>query len=907
MNVVPTSTTTYTIIELTDANCTSNTPISSVVTVNEIPVVQMAANVGVCLGDQVTVTPLSVSGGTPAYEYSWNGGAFSADDTYIINSLTADTDVSLQVRDANACQSAVYDEHIIAEPLPQVNFVGTTSICQGESTSLTITPGTASYEWSNGLGTSQTVTVTPASTETYYVTATSNGCTNVGSVVVIVNDPPELEITASATEINCYTPYITLAATGLSASYVWSNGIYSETNSVYVPGTYSVVATDLSGCTSSASITLTEDVALPPAAITNNTGSTSLNCNYQVISLSASGGVLYQWSNGIYDADAIFNAAGTYTVTVTGVNGCTASADITITRPDDLTILVDYDDILCHDGTTAVVISANGGTAPYTGTGTFAGVSSGVHTYTITDSDGCSATQLVSIANPQQLVPSVTSTPILCNGETSTVTISASGGNAPYQGIGTQVTYSGTYTYTVYDANGCASSVDYTVTQPDALNVIEGIVAAPCFGSNATASLTVEGGTLPYLITWQDGSTAMSNSNIMPDVTFTYYVVDANGCRVNGSIVASQPEIMQIQLTPTDVSCFGSSDGAITASVTGGTMPYTYQWNASYQGTSLVNLNPFDYTLTVTDSNGCTSSASATVGEPMPLGINLSPTDVQCGNILGSIDANVTGGNPEYLYSWSNGYVTTSSRASALNVGNYTLTVSDARGCTATAATSINLSGHIDAQAVVVSAPRCQGEMNGVVQAVSNMGTAPFLYMWNNGASTQSIMGLGEGFYSVSMTDVWGCSGSATVEVVAPASLSATIVATDARCFNTNDGKVNVTVIGGTVPYTFEWSSPNVSGSSSESVPLGVYTLTVTDFNGCELVENVEIKAPEEIKIDMDIVGISCFGRNDGRVAVSVSGGVSPFHTFLSNGFVQESDKDEFIHLPEGAYEITVT
>ncbi|MBL0155026.1 MAG: hypothetical protein IPP93_16725, partial [Chitinophagaceae bacterium] len=298
--------------------------------------------------------------------------------------------------------------------------------------------------------------------------------------------------------MDCNHPAISLTAAG-GVSYVWNNGL-GNTASVNItsPGVYSVLVTDANGCSATAQISITQNLTTPGATIINQTGSTQLNCNTTSIHLTATGNGSYSWDGGLGNqADVYLTTPGTYTLTVTGVNGCTSVASVTITQSTVLTAGSTATDILCHGGNATVTVTANGGTAPFIGTGTF-NVTAGTHTYNITDANGCTASTAITVSEPDALTAASSATAIACHGGNATVTVSASGGTAPYTGTGIFNEAAGTYTYNVTDANGCTTSTSITVTEQDALQATSSATAIACHGGNATVTVSASGGTGPY-------------------------------------------------------------------------------------------------------------------------------------------------------------------------------------------------------------------------------------------------------------------------------------------------------------------------------------------------------------------------------------------------------------------------
>ncbi|MFZ7144954.1 MAG: T9SS type A sorting domain-containing protein, partial [Bacteroidota bacterium] len=471
----------------------------------------------------------------------------------------------------------------ITEPAALVASSSATAIlCNGGSSTVTVsaTGGTAPY--------SGTGTFTEAAGTYSYTVTDANGCTSTTSITI--SEPAALVASSSATAILCNggSSTVTVSATGGTAPYS-GTGTFTES-----AGTYSYTVTDVNGCTSTTSITISE-----PAALVASSSATAILCNggSSTVTVSATGGTAPYSGTGTFT-----ESAGTYSYTVTDVNGCTSTTSITITEPAALVASSSATAILCNGGSSTVTVSATGGTAPYSGTGTFT-EAAGTYSYTVTDANGCTSTTSVTITEPTALVASSTATAILCNGGTSLVTVTATGGVGPYLGLDTYEVLAGTYVYTVTDANGCSTTTTITVTQPGAL--VPSYSAAPinCYGASTMVTISATGGTSPY--------TGVGTVNQFAG-TMNYTVTDFNGCSANLIVTLTQPMKVEGSTTSVSTSCAGN-DGSATVNPTGGTGSYTYLWSDGQTTQTATNLSSGTYTVTITDSNGCTGYSSATV------------------------------------------------------------------------------------------------------------------------------------------------------------------------------------------------------------------------------------------------------------------------------------------------------
>jgi len=319
------------------------------------------------------------------------------------------------------------------------------------------------------------------------------------------------------------------------------------------------------------------------------------------IEYSIDGGSTYAFSSTINGL-----AVGVYSVLARDANGCETSIEtITIEGPSQLVAAASASQILCNGQSSDINVTATGGTAPYTGNVTHT-ESAGTYTYTVTDANGCSSDVTITVTEPTELVATASASQILCNGQSSDINVTATGGTAPYTGNGTYTESAGTYTYTVTDANGCSSDVTITVAEPTLLIASASASQILCNDQSSDVNVTATGGTAPYT-----GNVTYTESA----GTYTYTVTDANGCSSDVTITVTEPAQIEANITPQNhiIDCV-PIPVTLTATPTGGTGgPYTYLWSTG-ETTASVEVNPNEttsYSVEVTDANGCTVNLSA--------------------------------------------------------------------------------------------------------------------------------------------------------------------------------------------------------------------------------------------------------------------------------------------------------
>ena len=474
---------------------------------------------------------------------------------------------------------------------------------------------------------------------------------------------------------------------GNGITYNWTpSGGTAATATGLSAGTYTCTISNICGNTGTVTVTITQ-----PAVLANTTMQNDVSCNgandgnAMVMVTGGVGPYTYLWApSGGTSATASGLAPGTYTCTTTDANSCTLSQTFNITEPAAITISTMQTNILCNGGNNGTaMVMVSGGSAPYiyswTPSGgnaaTATGLTAGTYTCVIIDSHTCLSSQTFVITEPTLLVAAATATLISCNGGSATVTVTATGGTMPYTGDSTFTVTTGTYTYTVLDTNGCSSTTSITVTEPAVLVATATATTIACFGDSATVTVTATGGTMPY---------SGDSTFIVTVGTYSYTVVDTNGCSSTTSITVTEPTAIVTAVTQTNVSCFAGNNGTIDLTVSGGTSPYTFDWNSgTYTTEDLSGLLAGNYVGIVTDSNGCTSTITVTITEPDVLvaTVTLATNPSTCSGSDGSIDISIFGGTPGYTFLWSN--AATTEDISALSAGSYSCVVTDNNGCIA--------------------------------------------------------------------------------------------------------------------------------------------------------------------------------------------------------------------------------
>ena len=425
-----------------------------------------------------------------------------------------------------------------------------------------------------------------------------------------------------------------------------------------------------------------------------------------------------------------------------------------------------------------------------------------------------------------------------------------------------------------------------------------------CHGENdGTATVAVSDGLAAYQYRWSNGSQAATISNLVPG-SYTVTITDSDIGSDVASVTITDPPVLQATASlAADASCNGKADGGATASASGGVEPYTYLWSNAASTATLSQVPADTYTVTITDANGCTSTAAVTISEPTALLVETTVDGaVTCfGGADGAASVQASGGSPGYSYAWSTGATTAS--VSDLAAGTYEVTVTDAGGCSVTKAVTLSQPTALETDVQVTSHIRCFGETNGAISASASGGTGPYSYAWSTGATTTTVSDLPGGEYSVTITDVKGCVQVETLTVNEPKALSTTIQHSDISCHGVNDGTATVAPVGGTAPYTIEWST-GATTATANNLPAGTHTVLIRDANGCEAANAVTITEPTALSVSVaSRTDVSCNGGSDGEITTSVQGGTAPYTYAWSNNAATA----DLTGLRGGTYVLTVT
>lgn len=733
-------------------------------------------------------------------------------------------------------------------------------------------PAGVNFSWKGPFGFTSTLenpVVSAAGTYSVTVTNPGNSCSSTHSVAVTSNTTPPTATANAVGAITCISNTVQLMGNGSPAgiTYKWAGpgGFISTQQNpiVSAPGTYQLTTTNpQNGCTNTATA-IAQLNTTPPGATASGGVRTCISPTVTLQASSNTPGVTYRWAGPSGFNSTLQNptvtTVGTYTVTVTNpANGCTSTGTASVTQnitPPNLTV-------------TSAVISCN------------------------------------------------TPMPhLVANSQTNGATFSWSGPNGFSSNISNPVVVtSGSYTVTATNpANGCTTSYSVYVSENlDTPNVYAGEDRSlNCNFSSILANPigTSTGNNITYLWTTWDGhifsgaTTLYARFDLPGHYTLTVKNTQS-GCSVQDSMEVTQtPPLVANATQLNGVSCNGDSNGSVKANPAGGAWPFNFHWSTGATSAQVNNLGAGTYFVTVTDGEGCSASSSVTVTQPGPLVANVSATgQTQMGMNNGTATVTPSGGSAPYTVKWSNN--ATSLTIGGLAPGQYTVTVTDAHGCTKSNTAVVNPVNCSIAGTTSVTNLVCAGSNTGSATVTVTGAGGPVTYQWSNGMQSQTINNLAAGNYTVTVSSGAGCSAVISAQVTTPQPVSVVVVSqNNPTCAGAQNGSISVTASGGSGQYTFHWSN-GVNSASISNIAAGSYTCTVTDGSGCTQTTSVQLSNPQSVALAVTgIINVVCANDLTGSATMQATGGSAPYVFTWSNNAAGPTASG----IGAGVYTCTVT
>ncbi len=926
INATPSASVSYTLMAFSGASGPG--PFSGMASIQVIqaPTASLSAAQTICQGDSVR---LSVNlGGTGPWRFTYASGsgnlAVTALTTPWTRTLTPAASFTWTVNNLNnfVCSGTSPPSSSVTVGIrPGLSLSGGTIVCAEDSLnfsailtgsqpwSLSYTNGTTSQSFT-GLTSTPFVFKTPPAASTSFSLMGGTGCRRDTILNRVI--PPILQVSHTATAVSCFggsngTGQGSAAGGGGTFNFVWNTLPVQSvaTATGLAASSWILSVTDNLGCVKRDTALITQ-----PPQLTASITATPLSCfgqsNATATATGTGGTGAYQFSWNTNPVQSTQTASGlsatTWTVTITDQNACTAQATIPITSPTPLLLNTTATPVSCFGGSDGgVAVSANGGTpgysyawntSPIRTTATVTGLNAGSYTVTVSDNQGCQ-TQAMVVVMPAQAPILIASsfTNISCfGGSNGTAQAIASGGSGgfsftwntnPIQSTQNATGLSaGSWVITVTDQQNCNRRDTLTLLQPPALSTTLTHTALACLGSSqGQATVSVTGGAPAYSYTWNTNpiqTTATATG--LSAGTWQVQVRDLNSCTDSAQVILTEPPLLTLSNSGTAISCFGGSNGTATTTASGGTPPYTYSWNTNPVQTTAnaTGLTAGTWTVTVLDANLCQQISATTITQPTILNLFTSFTAVQCfGGTNGTATAQANGGTAPYTYTWNTTPIQTSTTATGLRAGTYSIQIQDAQNCQSTATLTIPQPAAITLNSLI-NPVSCPGGNDGSVTVAASGGNGPYAYTWNTLPVQTGTTGTGlsAGTWGISITDASGCRLDTNLIMTQPPAITLTQTITPVSCLGRSDGSISILPSGGNPPYTCTWNTLPVQTSfTATGLSQQFYLATITDIRGCQHQENISVPTQAPIQIQITPQPTSCNNTLDGQAALTVTGG----------------------------------
>jgi gliding motility-associated-like protein len=896
-----------------------------------------------CPGSADGFAGVTASGGTGPYTYAWPSGNVGQVETGL-----ADGTYTVVVTDANLCSDSL--DVLIVDPLGMAldSFSGITdsdcAICDGTATAV-ISGGTMpyTYSWNNGQIAAANDSLCAGFNS---VTITDAGGCSIVENVGINGDGADTVI-ADGINATCGScdgvAFATYNCNNGPCQVTWTDfntGAFianTDTIDSLCAGIYAVQLTNGLGCISVDTVHINTPTLINPGMA--STDASCFGVCDGTITLSPTGGsgvFTFTWDNGAGNVSSqIGLCAGVYNVTIADAGGCDTTIAITIDEPSQILANETIVNASCGgvcDGSITTSPTPNSGSFSYNwspvpsngnGAPLATGLCAGTYFLTITEAGGCSIIDTFVVTEPTPITLDSSNVINASCGDTNGIAfVQAIGGDGIFTyawsngdvGQTADSLMLGLYDVTVTDASGCSASFPLPVSESNGptINITStNVSASGLTDGTATANIITAQGSVSYL--WSNLDTNQTADTLAAGF-YSVTVTDSAGCSTVDTVTISEPTLITVSFAITEITCGGGGcDGAITASVTGGVMPYTYLWSTGDTTITIDTLCAATYTLTVTDANGVVLIDSVQLNDPTPFTFSPTIVDASCNGVCdGSINLAVTGGSGAYSYLWNTG--DTTSNLSGLCAGQYSVIVSDTTGCSDSLTIDVNEPGAIVVSVDNIVEPNCPATTpDGSIEVSATGGNGgPFSYQWYDaqfnvivGQDSSFASNLTAGIYNVAVVDQsTGCSDTSFVILNnngAPNITLDSIVPTS--CFGTCDGAIFTTITGGIGTNTIIWSSGGTNDDEF-GICAGNDTIAIVDGAFCLSTSIFEVTSPEEITIEqLDVVSVTCGNNCDGEIEVAMQGGTAPYNFTWSTG----ATVDSIGGLCSGTYSLTVT
>lgn len=871
-------------------NCTASTNATITQPNPPMEITFSTTNVS-CFGQTDGIIKSTAKGGVLPYNYQWQNRSET------INELTGlgAGNYTLTITDAVGCTLQASAEITAPEKALTASVLAQNSNCfAANNGALTISTegGTPPYEYALGATNSfkpENVFSSLAPGNYTIKVRDKMGCeTNLSAEI---QEPALLELVlASKTNVLCRgaaSGSIQVLASGGAGTYQYAiAGKPSQSEAIFnglIAGKYTVKVEDSNKCQSMVEVVIAE----PDTELQVTIQSIDAQCKGDAngsVEVTASGGTAPYKLTWLDDGSEVFErrflVANSYAFLLEDAHGCTIDSMVLVGEPPTaLVVTIDTSQNISCFGVTdgAISFDAVGGYPPYSysfeansfgARNTYEELSPGIYKLMVKDSVGCIAMRDLEIISPSRLIADISNQQnVLCyNGLDGQVAIAVNGGTAPYQfSIDSGMSFQqsnvfgslprGTYLVDIVDHNLCTTSVSFTISEPEELKATIAVVRdASCQQANGVLQASVSGGAAPYIYKWYNANNQelayVALADQLSAGNYHLLVADANGCTLALTKAVSDQDGPSTSISQVKrASCFDASDGEATVTATGGKPGYTYLWNDEKTQTTATatGLKRGEYFVEVTDTDGCISIAEVNIGSPAELALQITTsTSPECfESCTGSINISVSGGVAPYSVTWPEGISGVDLSAEGICQGIFSVLVVDGTGCQKTFELEMEAPEPLGYQLLAETIPSCQFNCDGSLEVIGIGGTAPYSYQWNdvnkqNGSKANNLCA---GAYELTITDHNDCAFTTTINLTDPIPQILELGGPYTLCLG-QEQTVEAPIEG----TTYSWKKNETVIGQQRNLTVsqgGIYHLTLTDLNGCELEDQFEVIASE--------------------------------------------------------------
>lgn len=855
-----------------------------------------------------------IQGGTGPYSYAWSGNLFG-DHPSNVPVGNYDLTVTDSKGNSRSIQVVVPDTRMRLTTKAKKAASGPEKADGAAEVDVAGNVSGIMVQWDNGESLVQAVKLTSGE---HTVTVTNQkGCSATAKVVIKENILPMSAAIKEKIPLKCSgdkNAALTVLVNGGKKpfQYKWSNPALKGEEALDVgAGKYAVTVTDATGTTAEAELDLR---SLPPLNVTVDVQSSPSPgaADGRAIATVEGGSAPYffEWgSSGETTQNATLLPAGEQVLKVKDSNNCLSLAKFTLLENiPPLSVSISFKtSIRCRgDKNVALTVKFQGGKKPFTYRWNDVAITeeqptnlgAGFYQVTVTDAAGSTAVANITIVEPEFLTLEAQALAPASTGNADGKAVAkAKGGNGEYfyrwdnqeSGPNASKLSPGKHTVVVNDANGCDTKATVEIGE----NIlplsakIEEKGAIKCAGDKSSAlEVSISGGKSPFQYKWSNPALNGGQPTGIAAGEYQLTITDATGGTATTSVLVKQPDAINVSVIVQSPASTGNSDGKAAATAKGGRAPYVIKWDNGENVAVANTLSPGKHSVTVTDANGCSATASVDISENiLPLSVKIEEkTAVKCaGDKSAAIEATVSGGKGPYQYKWSNPAFT-GTQASNLAAGEYVVTVTDAVGGKATTTFVVNQPSPLEFTAQIIS-PATLGKNDGKATITAKGGKSPYTFKWDNGEISAAGGQLPAGKRTVTITDANGCSTVASLDIAEKVLPLNVRVEEKGRIKCAGEKSAFESFItGGKGPFQYKWSNPTLSGAQPTNVPPGDYQLTVVDAMGAEALAIISVKQPEPLSVETSVLAPASTGNADGKAQAAIKGGQAPHTIKWDNG-----------------------